>query len=132
MAPPPELPLGFTADRLTISLEERGASRLIARWTGRSDARDPGILLEPFLARLMANAEQTRRLLELRFEKLEYFNSATVGVLLRLLNTARERAMPVEVTYDAALRWQSVSFEALQRAMSSAAAPTIRIRTVDR
>lgn len=135
MASAPDLPLGLNADKLSLSLEERAGGRIVVRWAGRSDARDPGKALEPFLARLLDNAEATRRTVELRFEKLEYFNSSTVGVLLRLLNSARERAIALELTYDAALRWQSVSFEALERTLRSAAGSppaTIRIRAVDR
>lgn len=130
---PPDLPMALKADKLTITLEERGDAKLVARWEGRSDAREPGKVLEPFLARLTANAEATQRTLELRFERLEYFNSSTVGILLRLINTARERALSLEFTYDAGLRWQSVSFEALQKALAGGgSAPTVRIRSVDR
>lgn len=124
----------FKLGLLEVFLEEK-PQRLLARWLGRSEARDPSRELDPFLMQLLSRAEKEKKTLELRFEKLEHFNSATVGALLRMLNSARERQIPLELWYDASLRWQSVSFEALSSAVRSpgAIAPaTIRIRSVER
>lgn len=121
-------------DRLKIEVEERAPNRIVAWWTGRSDARDPGKHLDPFLSQLIAEAQAGNRVLELKFEYLEYFNSSTVGALLRLINSATENQVHVELSYDPALRWQSISFEALERAAaaSSGNAPFVHIRAIER
>lgn len=119
---------------LEVQLEER-PDRLIAHWFGRSEARDTSKEVDPLLKRLLERAEQERRTLELHFERLEHFNSATVGALLRMINSARERAVKVELCYEPGQRWQAISFEALSaavRAPGAQSAATIRIRAVER
>lgn len=124
----------FKLGSLEVILEEK-PQRIVARWIGRSEARDPSKELDPFLVQLLDRSAKENRTLELRFEKLEHFNSATVGALLRMINSARDRQLHLELWYDQGLRWQSVSFEALTSAVRSpgqVAPPTIRIRPVER
>lgn len=119
---------------LDVVIEERPA-RIYVQLLGRSEARDSSKELDPLFTELLARAEAERKTLELRFERLEHFNSATVGALLRMINSARNRLIQLDLCYDASLRWQSVSFEALNSAVrtpGSALPPTIRIRSIER
>ena len=130
MAASPRIQIGL----LELVVDEK-PDRISVQWIGRSEARDPSKEVDPLLNDLLARAEKGRTILEHRFEWLEHFNSSTVGALLRMINSARDRQIAVELTYDAGLRWQSLSFEALASAVrppGSALPPTIRIRAVER
>lgn len=104
------------ADELLIRVEEV-PSRLLVRWTGRSNARNPGKLLEGWMERLLATAGARHLVIEMHFEKLELFNSSTIAALIQLINAARERQVVLEIHYDSTLRWQALSFDALKRAL---------------
>lgn len=130
MPPPVPLQVGL----LQLIVDER-PQRIVIQLLGRSEARDPIKELDPLFTQFLTRAEVERKTLELRFERLQHFNSATVGALLRMINSARDRQIQVDLIYDPALRWQSVSFEALSsavRAPGAALPPTIRIRAVER
>lgn len=119
---------------LDVFIEER-PTRIYVQLLGRSEARDPSKALDPLFTQLLSRAEAERKTLELRFERLEHFNSSTVGALLRMINSARDRLIQLDLCYDASLRWQSLSFEALSSAVrspGSALPATIRIRSIER
>lgn len=94
---------------------ERPAPELIRlHWLGRSASRRPDDLLEPFLSGVLEDARQTMAGLEMRFEAMEYLNSATVAVLVHFLHRARLAGIAVRFTYRPSVRWQRLSFEALR------------------
>jgi hypothetical protein len=100
----------FTEDALSIGVVQ--SSRTIElHWRGRSHGRQPGQTLGLFLANAVDVAAETRATLELRFEELQYFNSATVSTIVQCLHTARARAVAVRVVYDGEREWQRLSFE---------------------
>ena len=51
---------------------------------------------------------------ELRFEKMEHFNSSTIAALVQLIRVARSKEIKVAIVYDASLKWQKASFGVLQ------------------
>ena len=67
-----------------------------------------------FLGQCRAAAERDGRLVELRFDALEHFNSSTVGALIDLIQRAREAKVRLVLGYDATLGWQRLSFDALK------------------
>jgi hypothetical protein len=83
-------------------------------WRGRSAARRPDDVLDPYLSAVLEEARLTMAGLELHFEWMEYLNSATVAVLVQFLHRARLAGLAVRFTYRPTVRWQRLSFEALR------------------
>lgn len=105
----------FHAGDLRIELPlPSSAPRLSLEWRGRSDSRDPGVALQPFLAEVLAAAQAAHVPVELHFEALEYFNSSTVSVLVDFVRSACSHKVPLYVTYAGEVRWQRLSFESLK------------------
>lgn len=81
-------------------------------WLGRSNAATPGDAIVPPLLAAAARAEETERPLVFAFESLEFFNSATITVLLRTIRALRGRPIALTLRYDDAKRWQRMFFDA--------------------
>ncbi len=90
---------------------------MVLNWLGRSASRSPGAVLHPWFDQLFGVARERNAALEMRFERLEHFNSSTIAVLIQLINSAQDRRIRMTVRYDANLRWQTLSFDALKRAL---------------
>ena len=106
----------LVAEELTLEPEET-PTLVRLRWLGRSVSRDPGKVLRPYFQELLADAETRHRAIEMHFEKLEHFNSSTIAALIQLINSARDRKLQLKLVYDGNLKWQSLSFDALKRAL---------------
>jgi hypothetical protein len=104
----------YADGELRIDVVRKSADRLSLEWRGRSNARDPQRTLGPWLTLLLDEAQRAKASLELHFESLAYFNSSTVAALLQFVAAARQLRTPLDLSYDAQLRWQRQSFEALQ------------------
>ena len=114
---------------LTVRAEREGEDVLGVRLTGKSASRDAGRELQPVFDRLLQTAKDDRRSLVLHFEQLEYFNSSTIAALVQFIRTAQQAGVSLVVRYDAGLKWQAMSFDALRRALKafeSANGPTLR------
>lgn len=109
--------VNLQADELLIEVDERQPGLLVLNWLGRSASRSPGALLHPWFEQLFAGARERSAAVEMRFERLEHFNSSTIAVLIQLINSAQDRRIKMTVRYDAKLRWQTLSFDALRRAL---------------
>jgi hypothetical protein len=104
---------------LTVSAEREGANLLRVLLTGKSASRDAGREIQPVFERLLSTAKEEGRTLVLHFEKLEYFNSSTIAGLVQFIRTAQQGGVRMLIRYDAALKWQAMSFDALRRALKS-------------
>lgn len=102
---------------LTIEVDERTPGVLVATWLGRSNHRNPASVLHPWFDRLFSSAREQNAAVELRFERVEHFNSSTIAVVIQLITSAQDRGLKLTVRYDGNARWQTLSFEALQRAL---------------
>src|SRR4051794_30877684 len=101
MSPP------LQAGALSIDVKAtEGPARLELTWRGKSNDRYPGKLLAPFFVDVLAAAGRESRLVELRFDALEHFNSSTVGALIELIQRAREAKVRLILGYDAQVGWQ--------------------------
>ena len=100
---------------LTIQVDAAPADAVRLHWLGKSTDREPARVLLPFFLEALTLAAQNGRKLELHFEKLEHFNSSTIGALIQLMHRAREKKVPLVFVYDGRLTWQQLSFDALQR-----------------
>ena len=102
---------------LIVKAEREGAERIQVLLGGKSSSRDAGRELQSLFEQLLSTAREERRTLVLHFERLEYFNSSTIAALVQFIRTAQQTGVSVIVRYDAALKWQAMSFDALRRAL---------------
>ena len=106
---------GLVAGDLRIDVEEgppQGGVRLW--WRGKSNDRQPGKVLGPYLAHVLDAATQRQIGVEMHFEQLDHFNSATITSIVQAIQDARSRGVRLVLIYDKALKWQKLSFEALR------------------
>jgi len=93
---------------------EDGSHGIVLSWRGKSIERQPAKVLGPYLVLAVREAASSGSLLELRFERLEHFNSSTVAVLIQLIQDCKQSGVRLSFVYDASQNWQKLSFEALQ------------------
>lgn len=105
------------ADELTIEVDERTPGLVVLTWVGRSASRSPGAVLHPWFEQLFTYVRERSAALEMRFDRLEHFNSSTIAVLIQLISSAQERGVKLTLRYAGNLRWQALSFDALKRAL---------------
>lgn len=101
----------FSVDNLTIDVQQEG-TRQVVIWTGESNATRPELNLDPVLAKLMTQLQGA--LVELRFGKLTYLNSASVTPIMAFLRELSAVAKHVRVSYRSDLQWQNTSFRAMR------------------
>ncbi len=104
-----ELVLG----ELSIDVEEVAPDRVALHWRGVSNNRNPHEALRSFFNLVFARAIVREVVLELHFEHLAHFNSATIAAVVRLTEEARVRKVKLELSYDGSKRWQTHSFDGL-------------------
>lgn len=114
---PEERVVQVVLGELTVSAEREAANVLRVLLTGKSASRDAGRELQPVFERLLSTAKEEGRSLVLHFEKLDYFNSSTIAGLVQFIRTAQQGGVGLTVRYDANLKWQAMSFDALRRAL---------------
>lgn len=81
---------------------------------GKSNAREPLDVLQPFFEKWLAEAVLKKIPLELRFEDLDHMNSGTITALIFLIDAAQARGTVLKLSYAKAKKWQRLSFEALR------------------
>jgi hypothetical protein len=99
----------------TIDRDTPGVLHL--RFAGKSASREAGRVLAPVFDEALALASVERRTIELHFERLEYFNSSTIAALVQFIRAAQRAHLPLTVVYDGRQKWQTMSFDALKRAL---------------
>jgi len=102
----------FTDQALTLELI--AAQDVTLTWRGKSTARDPAAFLLPILTKALDHGVSQSKRLVLDFRHLEYMNSSTITPLIRVLSMAQRGDALVTVLYDSHLRWQALSFTALE------------------
>ena len=123
----------LTFENLNIALDDGDPELLRVDLTGRSTMRSPGEFLRPWFDGLIARAAGQQRI-EIHFEKLEHFNSSTIAALVQIMNDAAQAHVRLVLIYDANLKWQQMSFEAISRAIrpfANAAEPAVTIRAAE-
>jgi hypothetical protein len=103
----------FSEGDLTIDVRESPDEvRLV--WRGKSNARNPSLLLQPFFGRVLELSLEPKRTLQLELERLEHFNSSTISALIQLVHACRAKGVRLGITFDGRVKWQKLSFEALR------------------
>ena len=92
--------------------ETEGEIRL--HWRGRSNDREPGRFLMPILTEALQRSDRGKRTVILDLADIEYMNSSTFSPLVKLLDEANRRQIPVRVVYNEKQKWQALSFSALK------------------
>ena len=100
---------------LTLVTDE-GDDVITVAWLGRSTTSAPGDVLTPALLEAADRAARKKKRLIFAFEQLEFFNSATITVLLRTVRSLHGRHVSLTLRYDDAKRWQSTFFDAFSGA----------------
>jgi hypothetical protein len=83
-------------------------------WTGKSNDRTPGRVLDPFLNGVVEEAAEQGAGVEMRFERLDHFNSSTITSLIGLVQKAQRRSVRLLLSFDKTVKWQKLSFDALR------------------
>jgi len=83
-------------------------------WRGQSMAREPARFLLPVLSKALDLGLQREKRLVIDFQQLEYLNSSTITPVIRILEHARRGHSRVRIVYNKALKWQALSFTALE------------------
>jgi hypothetical protein len=104
----------FTAGDLKLTANGRRSDVIELTWLGRSTDRYPGKVLMPYFQGVLAEAGSRGVPLELHFQKLEHFNSSTITMIIQLIQEARSKGVRLVMSYDQALKWQKMSFDALR------------------
>lgn len=99
---------------LEIELRQEAGGPLRLDWCGRSSQRNPATVLQPYLEAVLQRAREHGCALEAHFERMDFFNSSTVTVLIHFLREARAQGTALTIVYDGAQRWQALSFDALK------------------
>lgn len=103
----------FVDGPLTLKLLEK-ENAVVLEWAGMSMAREPGQFLLPILSKALDLGLQTSKPLVIDFQQLEYLNSSTISPVIRILEHARRGHGRVKVLYKKGLKWQALSFTALE------------------
>jgi hypothetical protein len=107
----------ITVGDLRAELDRSAPGELHVRLTGKSTSRDAGKALAPLFEGTLGAAGAEHLAVTIHFERLEYFNSSTIAALVQFIRAAQERGVALTVRYDAAQKWQALSFDALKRAL---------------
>lgn len=83
-------------------------------WKGKSNDRHPSKIFQPFFARMLELAADRNVPIEMHFQQLEHFNSSTITAIIQLIQEARSKGIKLIILFDASLKWQKLSFDALR------------------
>src|SRR3954464_10782466 len=82
------------------------AGDIVLTWRGSANDRNPAVTVNPFVRRVYDVAAERKASVEMRFEKLEHFNSSAITTLIQLIQEARTRKLRLVLTYDGSVKWQ--------------------------
>lgn len=91
---------------------DKADGAVVVHWIGRSTSATPGDAIVPLLLAAADDAAVARARLVFAFEALEFFNSATITVLLRTIRSLRGKPVTLTLRYDDSKRWQRTFFDA--------------------
>jgi len=109
----------LNSEELIIRVDQSAPARLRLDWLGRSNSRNPVLVLAPFFKQVLAEASAQRSAVEMHFEAIDHFNSSTIVALIHIIKAAKDAKVALRLHYDAALKWQRLVFDPLKRAVAS-------------
>lgn len=103
----------FRQNALTLELRD-DPQEVRVTWLGRSTSREPGEFIVPVLSRAVELGRLANKPVVLDFQPMTYMNSSTITPIIRLLGRALRTVNAVRVLYKKELKWQELSFTALE------------------
>ena len=103
----------FVGNLLKIELEEKKDAINIA-WSGKSVDREPGKFITPILVNAIRRSSGLNKKIILDFRKLDYMNSSSITPVIKILERAKRGRTQIRVVYKKSLKWQDLSFSALE------------------
>lgn len=98
--------------------------RITITWMGKSEDRNPEIVLNPYVDGLLNSLKDKKVILD--FKNLEFMNSSTIPPIIRLMKKLEDEGISTEIIYNSSNYWQVFSFEILEQLSSLMAKVTIR------
>ena len=83
-------------------------------WTGKSIHRKPSEFITPILVETIKKSSASKKRIILDFRNLDYMNSSTITPIIKILERAKKGAVQISVLYNKSLKWQDLSFSALE------------------
>ncbi|MFH2131698.1 MAG: hypothetical protein ABIK68_15095 [bacterium] len=108
-----ENPEVFENNLLKITLQEN-KDAIEVKWNGKSTDRDPGAFISPILLNVLELSSRDNKAIRMDFRELEYMNSSTITPIIKILERAKRGTNTLTVIYNKALKWQDLSFSALE------------------
>ena len=103
----------FVSNLLKIELEEKKDSIKIG-WSGKSIDREPGRFITPILVNAIRRSSSLNKRIILDFRELAYMNSSSITPVIKILERAKRGRTQIRVVYKKSLKWQDLSFSALE------------------
>ena len=103
----------FEDHLLQIELNEN-SNAINMIWTGKSTHRKPSEFISPILADIIKKSNATKKRIVLDFRRLDYMNSSTITPIIKILERAKRGTIQITLLYCKALKWQDLSFSALE------------------
>jgi hypothetical protein len=103
----------FVGNLLKIELKEEKDTINIS-WSGKSVDREPGKFITPILVNAIRRSSGLNKKIILDFRKLAYMNSSSITPVIKILERAKRGRTQIRVVYRKSLKWQDLSFSALE------------------
>jgi hypothetical protein len=103
----------FVSNLLKLELEEKKDSIKIS-WSGKSIDREPGKFITPILVNAIRRSSGLNKKIILDFRELAYMNSSSITPVIKILERAKRGRTQIRVVYRKSLKWQDLSFSALE------------------
>jgi hypothetical protein len=98
---------------LTLELRDEDGA-VYVMWSGKSTAREPSKFILGILTKAIEISTRHDKPLILDFQNIGYMNSSTITPIIRVLDRAMRGSSSVRVLYRSDLKWQQLSFTALE------------------
>ena len=103
----------FVGNLLKLELEEKKDAINIS-WSGKSVDREPGKFITPILVNAIRRSSGLNKKIVLDFRELAYMNSSSITPVIKILERAKRGRTQIRVVYRKSLKWQDLSFSALE------------------
>ena len=103
----------FVSNLLKIELEEK-RDAIEINWSGKSIDREPGKFITPILVNAIRRSSGLNKKIILDFRDLAYMNSSSITPVIKILERAKRGRTQIRVVYRKSLKWQDLSFSALE------------------
>jgi hypothetical protein len=101
----------FKDGELEIAVKEENSGFYLT-WLGKSVNRNPSDTLDPYFAGMIDQLKGKK--VSIDFTKFEYMNSSTVSPIINFMKLLEENKIETVIYYNKDLKWQVVSFRALE------------------